>query len=55
LITHGGLLSFMLPPLLSNVDRAFMTGRPAGYATPVVAEQRDGEWVCVRWGQDALL
>ena len=40
--------------LISNLDRASMTDWPVGYATPVVAELRDGEWVCLRCGQDAL-
>ena len=44
----------MLPLLISNIDRAFMLDRPVGYVTPIVAELRDGEWVCLRWGEDVL-
>ena len=50
LISHGGLLVTMLPELLTNVDvvSALRWGCP--YASPIVAERRGGEWVCLRWG-----
>jgi hypothetical protein len=44
----------MLPLLLSNVDKAFSLARPPVYSNPVVAELRDGEWVCLRWGKEIL-
>jgi hypothetical protein len=25
-----------------------------GYTNPIVAELRDGEWVCLRWGKEIL-
>jgi hypothetical protein len=25
-----------------------------GYTNPIVAELRDGAWVCLRWGQEIL-
>ncbi len=54
LISHAGTLTCMLPLLLSNVDRAFTLTRGIFYATPIVAELRDGEWVCLCWGEDVL-
>ncbi len=54
LISHGGTLGAMLPLLLSNVDMAFPIAHPMGYTNPVVAELHDGEWVCLRWGQEIL-
>ncbi|MBN1139801.1 MAG: histidine phosphatase family protein [Anaerolineae bacterium] len=54
LISHGGTLRAMLPLLLSNVDKPFSMARPIGYTVAVVAEQRDGEWVCLRWGEENL-
>jgi probable phosphoglycerate mutase len=54
LISHGGTLGAMLPLLLSNVDLAYPLAHPMGYTNPVVAELRDGEWVCLRWGEEKL-
>jgi broad specificity phosphatase PhoE len=54
LISHGGTLRAMLPLLLSNVDKAFVMARPFGYANPVVAELREGKWVCLSWGKETL-
>ena len=54
LISHGGTLRAMLPVLLSNVDKAFSMAHPLGYTSPIVAELRDGEWVCLRW-RDVVL
>jgi broad specificity phosphatase PhoE len=54
LVSHGGTLRCMLPLLLSNVDYAFSMSRPVGYTTTVVSELRDGEWVCLRWGEERL-
>jgi hypothetical protein len=46
----------MLPHLLSNVDWAFVTSRPPFDGSfYVVAELRDGEWVCVRWGEEIVM
>jgi len=28
---------------------------PMGYTNPIVAELRDGEWVCLRWGEEIVL
>ena len=54
LISHGGTLGAMLPLLLSNVDLAYPLDHPMGYTNPIVAELRDGEWVCLRWGNELL-
>jgi broad specificity phosphatase PhoE len=55
LISHGITLATMLPGLLSNVDWAFVTSRPPFDGSfYVIAELRDGEWVCLRWGEDVL-
>lgn len=54
LISHAGTLTCMLPLLLSNVDKASTLTRGIFYATPIVAELRDGQWVCLRWGEDVL-
>ena len=54
LVSHGGTLRCMLPLLVSNLDNACVLHRPFSYATPIVVELRDGEWVCLRWGQDVL-
>ncbi len=45
----------MLPLLFSNVDLAYPIKHPMGYTNPIVAELRDGEWVCLRWGKERLL
>ena len=54
LISHGGTLRAMLPLLVSNLDNASVLHHPFSYATPIVVELRDGEWVCLRWGEDVL-
>ena len=55
LISHGITLASMLPHLLSNVDWVFVTSRPPFDGSfYVVAELCDGEWVCLRWGEDML-
>jgi broad specificity phosphatase PhoE len=56
LISHGITLGTMLPHLLSNVDWAFVTSRPSFNGSfYVVTELRDGEWVCLRWGEEIVL
>jgi broad specificity phosphatase PhoE len=54
LISHGGTLRCMLPLLLSNVDHAYALTASFGYAAPIIAERRDGEWVCLRWRDDVF-
>ena len=54
LISHGGTLACMLPLLLSNVDKAFSLHRSIGYTTLIVTELIDGEWSCLRWGEEIL-
>lgn len=51
LVSHGGLLGSMLPRLLVNVDVDTALELGFSYATPIVAELRDGAWVCLRWGE----
>jgi broad specificity phosphatase PhoE len=55
LISHGGTLGAMLPLLLANVDLAYPIEHPMGYTNPIVAELREGGWVCLRWGKEWLL
>jgi probable phosphoglycerate mutase len=55
LISHGGTLGAMLPLLLANVDLDYPIAHPMGYTNPIVAELRDGVWVCLRWGKERLL
>jgi broad specificity phosphatase PhoE len=56
LISHGTTLTTMLPLLLSNVDKPFVMSRPHFDGSfYVVAELRDGEWVCLRWGEEILM
>jgi broad specificity phosphatase PhoE len=55
LISHGGTLGAMLPLLLSNLDQAYPIEHPMGYTNPIVAELRDGEWVCMRWGEETMM
>jgi len=56
LISHGITLATMLPLLLSNVDWAFVTSRPPFDGSfHVVAELRDGEWICLRWGEETVM
>jgi len=55
LISHGGTLGAMLPLLLSNVDLAYPIEHPMGYTNPIVAERREGGWVCLSWGKERLL
>ena len=54
LVSHGGTLRCMLPLLLSNVDHAYALTASFDYASPIVAERRDGEWVCLQWGKDVF-
>ena len=55
LISHGGTLRAMLPLLVSNLDNAAVLHRPFTYATPIVVEPLDGEWVCLRWGEEIMM
>jgi broad specificity phosphatase PhoE len=54
LISHGGTLRCMLPLLLSNVDHAYALTASFGYASCIVAERRDGEWICLRWRDEVF-
>jgi broad specificity phosphatase PhoE len=55
LISHGTTLGTMLPHLLSNVDKAFSMARPVDSSFYVIAELRDGAWVCLRWGEEIVM
>jgi probable phosphoglycerate mutase len=55
LIAHGGIYRQMLPRILDNIDVPYAQAQPITYATPIVAELRDGRWLCLRWGEEALL
>lgn len=50
LISHGGTLTWMLPLLLTNIDNAFSLSHGTPYATPIVAEEQNGRWMCLCWG-----
>lgn len=54
LISHGGLLVTMLPKVLTDVDAATALRWGCPYASPIVAERQDDEWVCLRWGDRVL-
>ncbi len=54
LVSHGGTLRCMLPLLLCNVDHAYALNASFGYASAIVAERRDGRWVCLRWRDDVF-
>jgi hypothetical protein len=54
LISYCTTLRTMLPHLLINVDKAYSMDRPFDGSFHVIADLRDGEWVCLRWGQDVL-
>ena len=56
LISHGQILATMLRHLLSNVDWDFVMSHPSFDGSfYVVAELRDGEWVCLRWGEEIVM
>lgn len=48
-ISHGAVLSQMLPLVLANVDREFTTGHGLGNCTSVVATFADGRLICTEW------
>ena len=55
LISHGQTLALMLPRLLSNVDWAYSSTHTFDGSFYAVAELRDGEWVCLLWGEEILV
>ena len=55
LISHGQTLALMLPRLLSNVDWVYSSTHTFDGSFYAVAELRDGEWVCLRWGEEILV
>ena len=55
LISHGQTLAMMLPHLLSNVDWAFSSTHTFDGSFYTVAELRDEEWVCLRWGEEMMM
>lgn len=54
IISHGGTLRAMLPLLLDNIDAAYALEHPLGYTSCVIAQEGDGAWDCVQWGDDTL-
>jgi broad specificity phosphatase PhoE len=54
LISHGQTLALMLPLLLSNVDWAYSSTHTFDGTFHAVAELRNGEWVCLRWGEETM-
>jgi len=49
LLSHGGLLSQMLPLVLSNVDRTFTRDHSLGNCAYVVAAPQAGSLICIEW------
>jgi len=49
LLSHGGLLSQMLPLVLSNIDRGFTKDHSLGNCACVVAIQQREKLVCIEW------
>lgn len=54
LIGHGGLFLLMLPLILSNIDHSFAVTQGLHNAEYVLAENKENELVCLRWGQKVL-
>ena len=54
-VTHGSLLTQMLPYLTVNLDRAFVDSHGLGNCIPVFVVDRRGRLVCTHWGKDALI
>jgi hypothetical protein len=52
--SEANVQRIQLPHLLSNVDRAYSMARPFDGSFYVIAELHDGEWACLRWGQEIL-
>jgi len=55
LISHGQTLALMLPRLLSNVDWDYSSTHTFDGTFYAIAELRDGEWVCLRWGEETMM
>ena len=51
-ITHGGLLSAMLPFVFENLDRNFVRARFIGHLSVIKGELRNGKLVCVEYDGD---
>ena len=49
LISHGSVLSQMLPVVLSNVDRPFTQQHPIANCRLIVTSAQDGQLVCSEW------
>jgi len=49
LLSHGGLLSQMLPLVLSNIDRAFTKDHSLGNCACIVAIPQREKLVCIEW------
>ncbi len=50
-ISHGSMLTQMLPLVLSNIDRPFTQTNGLGNCTRVVTEWREGDLVCTMWNE----
>jgi broad specificity phosphatase PhoE len=53
-ISHGSMLSQMLPLVLSNIDRAFTQANGLGNCKRVVAEWREDDLICTIWNETEL-
>jgi broad specificity phosphatase PhoE len=50
-VGHGGTYRCMLPLVLSNVDRSFVVANGLSYAMAIRTETRNGELLCLKWGE----
>jgi broad specificity phosphatase PhoE len=53
-ISHGGTYLMMLPLVLRNIDRDFLSTRKIGYTTVIEAELRPAGLVCVSWDGEKI-
>ena len=54
IISHGGVLSLVLPQLLSNISYQFAREHPIQNTEVIIAERRGGGYTCLRWGSEAF-
>lgn len=52
LVTHGALILFGLPGILSGVDSQYIQGHGLGYTLLISTEVLDGKLICCGWESD---
>lgn len=55
LVAHGSLLYHMLPLVLHNIDRSFVTQRPLRNCLLICAAMQRGVLLCTSWDQTILV